>query len=186
MLLATRLSGGGEEAEIALDGAALVLGEAIARLPQRDVGLHGYFGRHPVIVAAGEVFLPCPFVFQRQQLIDVGAAIDHSLVVDQDAAAASVDGAEAGRVGHGREAACATPVAYGGRARRVLTSRAFCYSFSVAHWQASHSGLSIEQATAPDKSGIADIDEIEATALSLPSVPFKVDFSTCVALRERK
>ena len=32
-------------------------------------------------LAAGQIFLPCPFVFQRQQLVDVGAAIDHALVV---------------------------------------------------------------------------------------------------------
>jgi hypothetical protein len=54
-----------EEAEIALDHAPLVLGQAVARFPQRDVGLHGNLGRHPVIVAAGQVFLPGPAVFER-------------------------------------------------------------------------------------------------------------------------
>jgi hypothetical protein len=66
----------------------------------------------------------------------------------------------------------------------------------AAYWQASHSGLSIEHATAPDKSGAvtadgtigaaADIMVADATLLSLPSVPFSVDFSTWVALRERR
>jgi hypothetical protein len=56
--------------------------------------------------------------------------------------------------------------------------------------------LSIEHATAPDRSGAvaarattigaADIMVTDATLLSLPSVPFSVDFSTCVALRERR
>jgi hypothetical protein len=58
--------------------------------------------------------------------------------------------------------------------------------FAFAYWQASHSGLSIEQAMAPDRSGAAGISAAEATALSLPSVPLSVDFSTWVALRERK
>ena len=55
----------------------------------------------------------------------------------------------------------------------------------------------MEHATAPDRSGAvaaggtmigapADIAGADATALSLPSVPRSVDFSTCVALRERR
>ena len=55
----------------------------------------------------------------------------------------------------------------------------------------------MEHAIAPDRSGAvmadgtmigapADITGAAATALSLPSVPRSVDFSTCVALRERK
>jgi hypothetical protein len=43
-----------EEAEVALDGAALVVGEAVGALPESDVGLHGDLGGHPVVVAAGE------------------------------------------------------------------------------------------------------------------------------------
>jgi hypothetical protein len=46
--------------------------------------------------------------------------------------------------------------------------------------------LSIEQATAAERSGAGDISATEETALSLPSVPFSVDFSTWVALRERR
>jgi hypothetical protein len=57
--------------------------------------------------------------------------------------------------------------------------------------------LSIEHATALDKSGavvisdtmigaLAGIIVADATLLSLPSVPFSVDFSTWVALRERR
>jgi hypothetical protein len=55
----------------------------------------------------------------------------------------------------------------------------------------------MEHAIAPDRSGAviadgtligapADITGAAATAVSLPSVPPSVDFSTCVALRERK
>jgi len=55
----------------------------------------------------------------------------------------------------------------------------------------------MEHAIAPDRSGavtacgtmmgaLADIAVIDATLLSLPSVPFSVDFSTWVALRERR
>ena len=60
--------------------------EPVRALPKRDVRLHGYLGRHPMVVAAGEVLLPGPLVLQRQQLIDVGAAVDHRLVVDAHAA----------------------------------------------------------------------------------------------------
>jgi hypothetical protein len=67
----------------------------------------------------------------------------------------------------------------------------------AAYWQASHSGLSMEHAVAADKSGadpscgirmgaLADIIVIDETLLSLPSVPLSVDFSTWVALRERR
>ena len=66
----------------------------------------------------------------------------------------------------------------------------------AAYWQASHSGLSIEHATPgqirrgdggrDDHGRLPDIIVTEATLLSLPSVPFSVDFSTCVALRERR
>src|SRR5206468_11243871 len=83
-----------------------------------------------------------------------------------------------------------TEAASGARAQRVLTSRALSFpSFLSAYWQASHSGLSMEHATAPDRSGAviadgtvigADITGAAATALSLPSVPRSVDFSTCV------
>jgi hypothetical protein len=34
--------------------------------------------------------------------------------------------------------------------------------------------------------GAGDIIVTDATLLSFPSVPFSVDFSTCVALRERR
>ncbi len=78
--------GGGEEAEVALDGAALVGGETVGALPERDVGLHGDLGRHPVVVAAGEILLPGPAILEGKKLVDVGAAVDHGLVVDADAA----------------------------------------------------------------------------------------------------
>ena len=77
--------GCGEEAEIALDHAPLILGEPVLRLPERDVGLHGHLGRHPMIVAAGEILFPRPAIFQRQKLVHVGACIDHALVIDAHA-----------------------------------------------------------------------------------------------------
>ena len=145
--------GRGEEAEIALDRRA-----ARPRSGRRATSTARYRPAWKLRSASSdccsrEIFLPRPFVFQRQQLIDVGAAIDHPLVVDGDAAAAAVDGAEAGRVG-GRErrrGATAGGVRRAGAAWFGPVEHV-CYSFSVAHWQASHSGLSIEQATAPDKS----------------------------------
>lgn len=48
--------------------------------------------QHP----AGEVLLPGPVVFQREQLVDVGAGVDHRLVADRDAAAGGVDVAQPG------------------------------------------------------------------------------------------
>ena len=45
-----------EEAEIALDRTALVRREAVGAFPECDVGLHGDFCRHPVVVAAGKYF----------------------------------------------------------------------------------------------------------------------------------
>src|SRR5256886_5789461 len=66
--------------------------------------------------------------------------------------------------------------------QRVRTSRAlsFLSLFLSAYWQASHSGLSMEHATAPDKSGAVNVDGTTidaaadstgaaATPLSLPS-----------------
>ena len=76
--------GGGKEAQAALNDGALVLGEAILAFPQRDVGGHIDFLRHPVVSAAIEIFLPCPVVLERHQLVQVGAAVDHGLLIDRD------------------------------------------------------------------------------------------------------
>jgi len=54
-----------------------------------------------MVIATGEILLPRPFVFQRQQLINVGTTIDHPLFVDGNPTAAAVDGAEAGLIGDG-------------------------------------------------------------------------------------
>lgn len=91
--------GGCEEAEIALDGAALVVSQAVGGFPVGDVGLHGDFGGHPVVVAAGEIFFPGPAVFEWEELVDVGAAVDHGFVVDADACGAALDVAETCGVG---------------------------------------------------------------------------------------
>src|SRR5207248_10382596 len=77
-----------EEAQIALDHAPLVLGQAVRVFPQGDVATHIDFLRHPVIRAGGEVFFPRPFVFERHELIDVGARVDDALVLDAHAAVA--------------------------------------------------------------------------------------------------
>ena len=184
--------GRGEEAEIALDGAALVVGQAVARLPQRDVGLHRDFGRHPVVVAAGEILLPGPFVLQRQQLVDVGAAVDHRLVVDRHAAACAVDRAEAGGIGGGwRCLGTATAARWRGRRgwfgpvehdRCLLRSVCLLAGFAVGI--VDRAGLTRIGRSVPcrrhDDRRMRQRRRDE-TALSLPSVPFSVDFSTCVA-----
>ena len=78
--------GGDEEAEVALDDAALVFGQAVRILPGRDVARHVDFLRHPVVGAGGEVLLPRPLVLERHQLVDVGLAVDDALVGGLDAA----------------------------------------------------------------------------------------------------
>ena len=87
--------GGDEEAEVALDDAALVFGQAVGVFPQRDVAVHVHFLRHPVVGAGVQVFLPRPFVLERHQLVDVGAAVDDALVLGADAAGV-VDAGERG------------------------------------------------------------------------------------------
>src|SRR5690606_1674555 len=77
--------GGGEEAEVALDDAALVLGEAVRALPQGDVGVHVHFLRHPVVGATIQIFLPGPVVLEGYELVEVGAGVDHLLVADVNA-----------------------------------------------------------------------------------------------------
>ena len=72
--------GSDEEAEIALDDAALVFGQTVWVFPCRDVARHVDFVGHPVIGARGEVFLPRPLVLEGHQLVDVGAAVDDAFV----------------------------------------------------------------------------------------------------------
>jgi hypothetical protein len=72
--------GGDEEAQVALDDAALVFGQAVGVFPQRDVARHVHFLRHPVVGAGGQVFFPGPLVLERHQLVDVGLAVDDALV----------------------------------------------------------------------------------------------------------
>jgi hypothetical protein len=73
MLLATRLSDAAKKPR---------LRQAVAGFPERDIGLHGHLGRHPMVVAGGQILLPGPAVLHRQELIHVGAAIDHRLLVN--------------------------------------------------------------------------------------------------------
>ncbi len=76
--------GGGEEAEVAHDDAALVVGQAFGVFPQGDVGGHVDLLRHPVVGAAVEVLLPGPVVLEGDELVEVGAAVDHALFIDGD------------------------------------------------------------------------------------------------------
>jgi hypothetical protein len=95
--------GGDEEAEVALDDQALVIGEAAGAggaLPQLDVALHVDLLRHPVVGAAAEVFVPRPGVFEGDQLVDVGPAVDDALVLGAHAAPPAVEL----RVAHARHA----------------------------------------------------------------------------------
>ncbi len=78
-----------EEAEVALDDAALVFGQAVRVFPQGDVARHVHFLRHPVVGATGQILFPRPLVLERHQLIDVGLAVDDALVGDIDARFAS-------------------------------------------------------------------------------------------------
>ena len=78
--------GSDEETEVALDDAALVVGQAVRILPQRYVARHLDFLRHPVVSTGGEIFFPGPFVFERHQLVDVCLAVDDALVGNVDAA----------------------------------------------------------------------------------------------------
>ena len=105
-----RRVGGGEEAQVTLDQAALVFRQAVRVLPQLDVALHVHFLRHPVVRAAGQVLVPCPLVLERHQLVDVGFAVDDALVVGVDAFCDL--GGGSGFVGRGlrgaRSAGCAS------------------------------------------------------------------------------
>ncbi len=74
-----------EEAQVALDDEALVLGQAVGVLPQLDVALHVDLLRHPVVGAGGEILVPCPAILERHELVDVGGAVDDALVLDADA-----------------------------------------------------------------------------------------------------
>ena len=74
--------GGGEEAEVAFDDAALVFGQAVLALPQSNVGVHVHFLRHPVVGATIQILLPGPVVLEGYELVEVGAGVDHLLVAD--------------------------------------------------------------------------------------------------------
>ena len=71
------------------------------------------------------------------------------------------------------------------RSRSV--SRSATRRARTAHWQASQVGSLIEQA-APKPTSVAGAAVVTTaeTAFSLPSVPRRVDFSTCVAERDRR
>jgi hypothetical protein len=60
-----------EEAQVALDDEALVVGQAVGVLPQLDVALHVDLLRHPVVGAAGEILVPRPAILERDELVHV-------------------------------------------------------------------------------------------------------------------
>jgi hypothetical protein len=91
--------GGGKEAEVALHHAPLVFPQAVARFPERDVGLHRDLRRRPMVVASGKIFLPCPAIFRRQEMVHVRASVDHLLFIDADPGGSACDIAETCRIG---------------------------------------------------------------------------------------
>ncbi|CRM17385.1 hypothetical protein [Pseudomonas sp. 58 R 12] len=87
--------GGGEEAQVAHDDAAFVVGQAFGVFPHSDVGGHVDLLRHPVVGAAVEVLLPGPVVLEGHELVEVGAAVDHALFVNGDAGGGAFEFGEA-------------------------------------------------------------------------------------------
>lgn len=87
--------GGGEEAEVAHDDAALVVGQAFRVFPEGDVGGHVDFLRHPVVCATVQIFLPGPVVLEWHELVEVGAAVDHALFVNGDTGGGAFEFGEA-------------------------------------------------------------------------------------------
>ena len=79
MLLAASESAVTKKSQIALDQPALVVGQPVRVLPQRDVARHVHFLRHPVIGAGRQILFPGPLVLERDQLVDVGPAVDDRL-----------------------------------------------------------------------------------------------------------
>ena len=71
---------GGEEAEAALDHAALVVAEGVGAVPGGDVRLQRRFRGHPGVVKTGKVSIPSEIVADGHELVDVGFAHDHALV----------------------------------------------------------------------------------------------------------
>ncbi len=76
--------GWGEESQVTFDNDAFVAGQPLRIFPQSNIGIHIDFLWHPVIGAAIQVFLPGPFVFERYELIEIGPAVDHLLVINTD------------------------------------------------------------------------------------------------------
>ena len=97
--------GGGEVAQAAQHDAALVFAEAVLALPGGDVGGHVDFLGHPVVGAAVQVLLPGPVVLEGHQLVQVGAAVDHGLLVHGDTRRAHLQFFQAGRDVHIGDAA---------------------------------------------------------------------------------
>jgi hypothetical protein len=70
-----------EEPEVPHDDEPLPVGEFV-RVPQRDILLHGNFGRHPVIGAPVEIMLPRPLVLEGPKLVHVHSpAIEELLIL---------------------------------------------------------------------------------------------------------
>src|SRR5690606_31828164 len=121
-----------------------------------------------------------PPILQWQELVHVGAGVDHALVIDRDTRGASVDGTEAGGVGLRRFLNGSVDSDPGIGFRFGPVEHFSVSFFFAAHWQASHSGSSMAQALPHAASALTAMGPLEAgaaamtedTAFSLPSVPF--------------
>src|SRR4051794_19908811 len=75
--------GRNEESEITFDYAALIFRQSIRVFPEGYIRAHVDFLRHPMVSARVKVFLPCPSVFERHELVNIGLAVDNVLVFER-------------------------------------------------------------------------------------------------------
>ena len=69
-----------KKAQVAFNDAALVFSQTIRVFPKRDIAAHVYLLRHPMVGASRQVLFPSPFVFEWNQLVHIGLAIDDALI----------------------------------------------------------------------------------------------------------
>ncbi len=77
-----------KKTQVTLHQTAFIIGQPVGVFPQRDIGGHVDFLRHPVIGAAGQILFPRPLVLEWNQLVHVRAAVDDALVFHADPAGA--------------------------------------------------------------------------------------------------
>jgi hypothetical protein len=120
-----------------------------------------------------ERYFPGPTVFERKKLIDVRPAVDHCLVINPHPGCSARDFSKAGDIGI---------FAWRRRGQNQFHGNFYNNLAPIKH------GISLLARLA---GGVIDyacftVADSSETALSLPSMRFSVDFSTWVALRERK